>query len=165
MPRRPQRLSDLMRLRHSAFSGAREEACLALLRTGEAFAKREDRLLAPHGLTTPQFNLLMALRYEGRPDGLSQATLGKLLLVSRANMSVHIRRLSGRGLVRKGRAPESAREHRITLTPAGRRLLEAAEPAYNREVRQVMGALGAKECRVLCDMLGRLWAGWVGGAS
>ena len=156
---RPATLSEHLKLRHSAFSGPQEEACLALVRTGESLGKRADRLLAPHGLTAPQFNVLMVLRYEGK-KGLSQVALGQRLLLSRPNVSLHVKRLEGRGLVHKADAPGSAREHRITLTAAARRLLAAAVPAYNAEVVKAMVGLSARDCRALNILLARLWSSW-----
>ena len=155
-----QSLSSRLGLRHSRFVGRHEEACLWIVRTGEALTKRGDRLLAPFKLTVQQFNILIVLRHEGGEDGLSQVALGRHLLLSPPNVSLALKRLVARGLVRKAKVPGSARERRITLAPAGERLMARAEPHYDRELARTMAAQTPADWDKVCALMAKLWDGW-----
>ncbi len=159
-PPKPRSLGRILDLQRSVFTGPREEACLGLVLTGGALLKRADRFLYPWGITASQVNVLMVVLMEGGKEGLSQMAVGRRLVLSRANVSIHVKRLAGRGLLRKAPAPGSAREHRITLTAEARRLLSEVEPKYNAEVTVAMKGLSAADSRALCALLAKLWGAW-----
>ena len=74
-------------------------------------------------LTAPQFSALVKLLQEGP---LSQNHLGRLIYLDVATIKGVVERLRTRGLVTSKDDPRDARRHVITLTPTGRRLVEAA---------------------------------------
>ena len=82
------------------------------------------------GVTNAQ---LFILRELATSDGLSINELASRALTGQNAISTIVTRLGGRGLVRRQRAPDDGRRVLVSLTPAGRRLVERApEPPTGR---------------------------------
>jgi len=67
-----------------------------------------------------------------------------------------VERLRARGLVTSKDDPRDARRHVITLTPTGRRLVEAAIPQAIKITEKTFEPLSEKERAVLTQLLKRL---------
>src|SRR5262245_37264570 len=81
--------------------------------------------LAAHDLTAPHFATLARLHEHGQ---LSQNLLGRLVAMEPANISELVRRLKKRRLVAADRDPQDARLTRLSLTAAGRALVQRILP-------------------------------------
>jgi DNA-binding MarR family transcriptional regulator len=97
-----------------------------------------DRVLRPLGLTTPQYACLEVLAQ--RP-GLSAAGLARATFVTRQTMTVLVRGLEQRGLVRS-RTGGSGRALPVTLTVRGRAVLRPASAAVAEVEARLVGGLG-----------------------
>jgi DNA-binding MarR family transcriptional regulator len=104
-------------------------------------------------LTAPQFSALIKLMQAGP---LSQNHLGRLIYLDVATIKGVVGRLRARGLVTSKDDPRDARRHVIALTPAGRRLVEAAIPAAARITEKTLGPLSEKEQETLLRLLKKL---------
>jgi MarR family transcriptional regulator, lower aerobic nicotinate degradation pathway regulator len=104
-------------------------------------------------LTAPQFSALVRLLQEGP---LSQNHLGRLIFLDVATIKGVVERLRTRGLVTSRNDPRDARRHVITLTPAGRRLVEAAIPQAAKITAQALDPLSEKEQATLLQLLKKL---------
>jgi DNA-binding MarR family transcriptional regulator len=104
-------------------------------------------------LTAPQFSALVKLLQEGP---LSQNHLGRLICLDVATIKGVVERLRTRGLVTSKDDPRDARRHVITLTPTGRRLVEAAIPQAIKITEKTFEPLSEKERAVLTQLLKRL---------
>jgi MarR family transcriptional regulator, lower aerobic nicotinate degradation pathway regulator len=104
-------------------------------------------------LTAPQFSALVKLLQEGP---LSQNHLGRLIYLDVATIKGVVERLRGRGLVTSRDDPRDARRHMITLTPAGRRLVEAAIPIAGQITEKTLAPLSDKEQATLLHLLKKL---------
>lgn len=135
------------------------EAVLNVLVTGEMLAKEGDALLRRHGLTLAQFNILMLLSHQAPPEGVTQVTLGRMLLVHRSNITGLIDRMTKAGWVERVEDPADRRAYYVRLTRAGRRLAARAEEPYMARVEAVVAGLAPGEIQRLCDLLGRVRAG------
>jgi DNA-binding MarR family transcriptional regulator len=107
--------------------------CLAAQRAARALARRFDDALRPVGLTSGQFSLLMSLN---RPEPPSIGSVATLLAMDRTTLTANLKPLERRGLVKTTVDPIDRRGRRLSLTPAGRRLLRAALPMWQRTQRQ-----------------------------
>jgi len=104
-------------------------------------------------LTAPQFSALVKLQQEGP---LSQNHLGRLIYLDVATIKGVVERLRTRGLVTSKDDPRDARRHMIALTPAGRRLVEAAIPIAGQITEKTLAPLSDKEQATLLHLLKKL---------
>lgn len=95
--------------------------CFAVYSTAHAFTRAYRPLLAPHGLTYPQYLVLLLLWSE---DGRSVSELGKPLFLDSGTLTPLLRRLESAGFIRRERHDRDERQIRIRLTEAGRALEE-----------------------------------------
>ncbi len=128
------------------------EALLNIYYTAVAMKKKAIDSLKPFGVTDVQLNLLMMLRHQGGTEGLSQARLGKLMVVGRANVTGLVDRLERDGLIRRTET-DDRRCNIIQLTDKGRKLLDKIEPPYTKEVYRLMGAFTKQELKELVGLL------------
>jgi DNA-binding MarR family transcriptional regulator len=104
--------------------------CLHLQRAARAVARRFDEVLRPLGLTNGQFSLLMSLN---RPQPPTIGAVAALLAMDRTTITANLKPLARRGLLDVTIDAADQRTRRLVLTPAGRSLLAAAVPAWQRE--------------------------------
>lgn len=96
-----------------------QQLCFALYATSLAVTKRYKPLLAPLGLTYPQY-LVMLVLWES--DGLSVSQLGERLALDSGTLTPLLKRLQVQGLLQRQRAADDERRVHVTLTEAGRAL-------------------------------------------
>jgi DNA-binding MarR family transcriptional regulator len=125
---------SLRRLVHSLHSASRET---------------ERRL----GVTGAQLFVLTQLR---ATPSLSINALAERTMTHQSTVSVVVRRLVRRKLVKKVRASDDARRVELTLTPAGSRLLDRAPEVMQVRLADAIGTLPATERRQLGSALGQL---------
>ena len=103
--------------------------CLAAQRAARALARRFDVALRPIGLTSGQFSLLMSLN---RPKPPSIGSVATFLAMDRTTLTANLKPLERRGLVQAAIDPADRRGRLLTLTEAGRTLLQSAVPIWKR---------------------------------
>jgi DNA-binding MarR family transcriptional regulator len=99
------------------------QLCFALYSSSLAMTKLYKPLLAPLGLTYPQY-LAMLVLWE--VDGLSVSALGQRLTLDSGTVTPLLKRLEQQGLIERRRASDDERRVDIFLTPAGRKLRNRA---------------------------------------
>jgi DNA-binding MarR family transcriptional regulator len=102
--------------------------CLNVQRAARALARRYDEALRPVRLTNGQFSLMMALN---RPEPPTIGIVSVLLAMDRTTLTANLKPLERRGLVAV-MPDEKDRRRRMSLTPAGRKLLSKALPLWRR---------------------------------
>lgn len=113
--------------------------CLHLQQAARSVARRFDAALRPLGLTNGQFSLLMSLN---RPEAASIGGVSALLAMDRTTLTANLKPLERRGLVTVSIHDADKRSRRLMLTAAGRALLFAALPVWEKEHAQIEGLLG-----------------------
>jgi DNA-binding MarR family transcriptional regulator len=96
-----------------------EMLCFAIYSTSHAFNRVYKSVLAPLGLTYPQY---LAMRSLWECD---QQTVGRLcgqLHLESSTLTPLLKRLEGAGLIERGRDADDERQVRVRLTAAGRAL-------------------------------------------
>lgn len=126
---------------------------LHLVRVHDQIAQQERKLLAGHGLSVAQFDVLSHL---ADVDGLSQTELARRLLVTKGNVGGLIDRLERDGLVERQHDPGDRRSYCLHLTEAGRQAFEAAAPELEALLAEQFGTLSDEEQRELLRLLARL---------
>jgi DNA-binding MarR family transcriptional regulator len=99
---------------------------LSMLRTEHEVVKACNRVYRRFGVTYHQFQVLRIL--EAADEPLTQGTIGSHLLVSRANLSGLMDRMSANGLVRRRTSRKDRRVVMVDLTDRGRERLSALAP-------------------------------------
>lgn len=107
-------------------------------------------------LTPLQFAVLDSLLGNGPQD---QVTLGGAVALDRTTISLVIRKLERRGLVRRSQSSRDQRAKVVSLSAAGRRLAEAALPAVEAAQRRILAPLNSRESGQLLRLLEKLAQG------
>ena len=93
------------------------QLCFALYSSSLAMTKAYKPLLAPLGITYPQY-LVMLVLWEG--DGLTVSALGERLQLDSGTLTPLLKRLAALGLVQRQRDTVDERRVLLHLSPAGR---------------------------------------------
>ncbi len=127
------------------------QLCFALYAASMALTKRYKPLLAPLGLTYPQY-LVMLVLWEG--DGIGVSQLGDRLQLDSGTLTPLLKRLEAAGLVQRLRDAADERRVLLRLTPAGR-TLRARAAAVPKAIGKAAGC-GLDELSRLTARLHRL---------
>ena len=108
---------------------------------------------AAHALEPWEFDVLSALRRSGPPYQLSPGRLVTETLVTSGTMTNRVDRLTERGLVAREADPGDRRGVLVTLTPAGRRAVDAALDELLEQERALLSSLSPADARTLAAAL------------
>jgi DNA-binding MarR family transcriptional regulator len=147
-PRRRQKLPVLYDVDQTPL-----RAIVQLLRTYQRIERTLETVVARHGISMAQFDVLMTLSLE---EGITQQLLAERLLVTKGNVCALLDRLESGGFVRRRPDPEDRRANRLYLTRAGRGLLDQSAPDHHRAVREIVSALSPNQQQALCQLLDKL---------
>lgn len=120
-------------------------ACANLRRAGRAVTQLYDEALRGEGLRATQFTLLQVL---ARMGSVTQGVLAGALAADSTTLSRTLKPLEQARWIRSFPGGDR-RERHIELTPAGRRVLERATPAWEAAQRQLRDRLGERDWRAL----------------
>ncbi len=110
-------------------------------------------LLREHNLTGPQLSVLKELARHGQaPIG----TLAKNTFLGAPTVTGVVDRLQRQGWVERGHGRDDRRQVVITITEAGRRLLESDRPLFPHAFCDSLRRLPEAEQRQICDVLQRV---------
>jgi MarR family 2-MHQ and catechol resistance regulon transcriptional repressor len=124
-----------------------------LMRAADSVQAPLERRLESLGLTEGQFGVLEILLHLG-PQ--SPGALGRKSFRSGGNITTVLDNLERRGLVRREREPRDLRSFRVSLTPAGRRLIGRLFPGHAEAITAVLSALTPAEQVTLGRLLKKL---------
>ncbi|MFN3614965.1 MAG: MarR family winged helix-turn-helix transcriptional regulator [Rubrimonas sp.] len=99
------------------------QLCFAVLSAARAFERRYAALLAPLGLTYPQYLVMLALWAR---DDQTLRDLGAALHLDSGTLTPLLKRMEAAGHVTRARDREDERLLRVRLTDAGRALRDRA---------------------------------------
>lgn len=112
-----------------------ELLCFSLYSAARATTQAYRALLAPWGLTYPQYLVLAALWLDGEQ---TISSLGTVMRLDSGTLSPLVRRLEQAGLVTKSRSPEDERVVTVALTDKGRELRSEVAPIHST-IRSLSG--------------------------
>lgn len=105
-------------------------AVTAIFRTQQILLTRIDQALRPHGLTFSRYELLALLQFT-RSGALPMSKASARLQVHPTSVTNTVDRLENAGLVQRVADPHDGRGRLVEITPAGRKLVDAATPGLN----------------------------------
>ncbi|HTK47270.1 MAG TPA: MarR family transcriptional regulator [Gemmatimonadaceae bacterium] len=135
------------------FRSLREEALVSIARTEAVTRERLERVLAPHGLSMTQYNVLRILRGAG-PAGLCRNDIGDRLISRMPDVSRLLDRMESAGLVSRVRSTQDRRLVNTTLTAKGRALVDELDSDVSDAQKQQLGHMTNEQLRTLVDLLG-----------
>lgn len=109
-----------------------------------------------HHLQAGEFDILATLRRAGSPTGLTAGALAEAAMVTSGAITNRVDRLVAKKLVTREPDPANRRATLIDLTPAGRRLIDAALVDHVANEQRLLAALGTHRQTQLADLLRHL---------
>ncbi len=150
-------LKDELGMPHDIIS-EKHETLMNIVVAAHMLEREGDRLVQPFGISMPQFNILMLLRYQANSEGPDQQSLGRMLVVNRSNITGLLDRMEKNGLVERVGEKADRRIKRVRLTPKGRKNLEDAEAVYLRYIDELLGDIDTQKRQALRNALEKLRA-------
>jgi len=116
----------------------------------------EQQLRTDGGLSGPQFQILA--RLSDAPAGhLRMTDLADSLVYSRSGLTYQAAQLEKQGLIMRTPAEDDERSIVVTLTPAGRELLDRVMPGHVEVVqRLLLTSLSRRDIAAITDIMGRV---------
>ncbi|GAA1512990.1 MarR family transcriptional regulator [Dactylosporangium maewongense] len=125
-------------------------------RLAKIVGDRQERVYGALGLNRGEFDVLATLRRSGEPFQLSPKALTSSLMLTSGGMTGRLDRLERAGLVARSPDPADRRGLVVTLTGAGRVLVDEAVAVGLAEQREVFERLPEARRRQLSALLREL---------
>lgn len=132
------------------------DAFVKLMRATDTLGGVLERSLATHQLTLGQLGVLEVVHHLG---AMAQCDLARKLLRTEASVSLLVRALEKKGLVRRLRAEPDFRRRAVWLTKDGRRVMEKVFPPHAALIAESFGLLATKEQEELARLCRKLGLG------
>lgn len=134
--------------RERGFDASSVEILLNFVYTYDLLHQVIARQMADYGLSKSSVNILTALRY-GPAEGMQLHDLGKLLIVSRANITGLIDHLEDKGYVKRVVNAHDRRGRLARATKKAEALLDEFLPVHYNNVRVMLQDLSSAEKETL----------------
>jgi DNA-binding MarR family transcriptional regulator len=117
---------------------------------------RLEPVYREHGLEPGWHDILATLRRHGAPYRLRPTDLTNASMLTSSGTTKRLDKLEQAGLIARSPDPDDRRGTLITLTDAGRELIDVLTPAHLENERRILAALTEDEQRRLADLLRKL---------
>jgi DNA-binding MarR family transcriptional regulator len=117
---------------------------------------RLEPVYKQHGLEPGWHDLLATLRRSGPPFALRPSDLTGTLMLTSSGTTKRLDKLEEAGLIVRGPDPNDRRAILITLTPAGKDLIDGVTAAHLANEASLLEGLSAAEQRELAALLRKL---------
>ena len=127
----------------------------SLMHAAQTWRTEAAEVLRPHGLTVPQFLVLMELYRRARHEGesLTQAEVAARLGIDANTTSQIVRGLERRAILGRRQHPSDARARALELTPGGLELARVASADARAHNDRYFGVLSAGQLATLDRLL------------
>jgi DNA-binding MarR family transcriptional regulator len=116
-------------------------------RLARELEQRLEPVYREHGLETGWHDVLATLRRSGPPYRLRPTEFTNALMLTSSGTTKRLDRLEQAGLIARGPDPDDRRGTLISLTAAGRRLIDSVTEAHLENERRLLGGLGEADRR------------------
>ena len=128
-------------------------------RLARELEQRLEPVYREHGLEPGWHDVLATLRRSGPPHRLRPSEFASTLMLTSSGTTKRLDRLEQAGLITRAPDPDDRRGTLITLTAAGRELIDSVTEAHLDNERRLLSALTDEEQRQLADLLRKLRLG------
>jgi DNA-binding MarR family transcriptional regulator len=146
-----------------------DHAPIAIVGRLSRLAREVEARLEPvyrdHGLESGWHDILATLRRHGEPFRLRPTDLTNATMLTSSGTTKRLDKLEQAGLIARSADPTDRRGTLITLTDAGRELIDGLTPAHLQNERTIIAALSEDEQRRLVELLRKLQLGLPAGAN
>ncbi len=126
---------------------------LAVGRTNMKVHRALNQSLGELDLSLAQHEILLSI---WQKSGITQKHLAENLLVVKSNVSALVKKLEARGLVHRDCDPCDTRNKCITLTEAGKKLVQQSFERQNRIIDAMASVMNDKELQMTADVMARV---------
>lgn len=144
------------RIRQTHFQSPVQEAVLNLLVTANYLREQSEQLVAPFGVTLPQYNVLRILRGV-HPAGHPRRDIAERMLDRAPDVTRIIDRLEEKKLVERDRTGTDRRHSITRITAEGLALLERMEPAMETAFSALKDKLTLRDSRELSRICEKIY--------
>lgn len=134
-----------------------KQAAVGLIRTTDAIRRRFSAIVAPHGLTLQQYNVMRILRGAGR-DGLPTLEIGTRMLEKTPGVTRLIDRLVRKGFVTRRPCEDDRRRVFCHLTTLGLKIVDSLDEPVARGDAASVAPLSPADLDTLISLLERIHA-------
>jgi DNA-binding MarR family transcriptional regulator len=134
------------------FASKGQEGVVGLLRTADLLRRSLLKVVAPHGLTLQQYNVLRILRGAG-DAGLPTLEIAGRMIEQAPGITRLLDRLEAKKLVRRKRCPSDRRQVLARINPPGLELLERLEEPIRVADSALLGRLPRRRLEMLIELL------------
>ena len=120
---------------------------------------RLEPVYREHGLEPGWHDVLATLRRTGPPFRLRVTDFSGALMLTSSGTTKRLDKLEQAGLIRRDPDPDDRRGTLITLTDAGRKLIDSVTEAHLANERRLLDTLTESEQRRLADLMRKLRLG------
>lgn len=138
-----------------AIETTEHECLLNILFTATMLYKASYLYFRRYGVTDAQFNVLIQLHY-AKQEGLSQADLGKRLVVNKSDMTGIIDRLEKAGFVERKNHAKDRRINVIKITGKGRNMANKLEPGYFAGVNTIISGIPERDLQIIMKSMEKI---------
>lgn len=132
------------------------EACLHLLRTGDAVFRVVNNHLHEHGFSQGRFTVLMLLWKNDDEDLPTPAELADHAMVTRATMTGLLDTMERDGLIERHPCTKDRRMQRVSLTKEAHRQIKRILPEHFRRMAELLLPLKINERKTLLSLLRKI---------
>ncbi|MEO9476335.1 MAG: MarR family transcriptional regulator [Cyclobacteriaceae bacterium] len=141
-------------IKQKNFKSDLNKALINIIYTNGWLQQSQVNLFKPHGLTTPQYNVLRILRGQ-HPNPATINLLIDRMLDKSSNASRIVDRLESKGLVDRKQCSGDRRAVDVFISQRGLELLEKIDGEL-KEWESGLNTLSETECKTLSDLLDKL---------
>ncbi len=127
-----------------------------LTRAALAVESRLATTFVRYGLDASSFDVLATLLRSGAPYRIAPVELARDAMISTSAVAQRLNKLEARGLVLREANPDDGRGTLVTLTGAGRELVETVLPDHLETERAITATLSSGEQAQLVALLQRI---------
>jgi DNA-binding MarR family transcriptional regulator len=133
--------------------GYQRSIMVTLMRVFWRWNDASASLVRQHGITLPQFEVLMALN---SGEGISQQDLTERLMLTKGNICIIMQKMEASGLIDRRTDPVDQRFHRLYMTDAGRLLIATVIPDHRNLTSRIFAHMGQADQKSVYQLLSKM---------
>ena len=132
-----------------------EKILMAVVRTAESFKRVVSSLFRQYDLSFPQYNILRVL--DASEGGQTRITeVGRIMLVSGANMTGLAKRLEKNGFIQRNSDPRDERVTLLQITDKGKSVLKEIETTHDDLLENMLQGFSEEDRKTVYNLVRRL---------